>query len=75
MQERGKSPFVKGLVTHPQMPILVPTDQGPPKPIIQMEKEAKHTHTHTHTHTHRVQKFAQVILVPNSKDLNENPET
>lgn len=36
MQKRGKSPFVKDLVTQSQMPSLVPADA-----IIQTEKEEK----------------------------------
>lgn len=41
MQERGKSPFAKGLVTQPQIPSLVPADQDLPKPVTETEKEEK----------------------------------
>lgn len=41
VQERGKSPFDKGLVTQPHMPSLVPADHDLPKPIILTEKEEK----------------------------------
>lgn len=40
-KEFCKRPFVKGWVTQPRVPSLVPADRDPPKPIIQMEKEEK----------------------------------
>lgn len=69
-QERPKSPFDKCLVTQPQMPSLVPTDQDLPKPIIQTEKEEK---TPKHTASSEISTVA--IVLRSSKDLNENHQT